>query len=91
MSAERLRRLLEQVRAELETTDSIDDEGRELLVSTMEDLAHALERSGSEQRARSDESLRERLEDAARQFETEHPQLFTMLQQLAASLGGAGI
>lgn len=88
MSAERLRRLLEAVHAELEATDTIDDEGRELVVRTMEDLARALERKGT---GEPDETLRERLEDAARQFETEHPQLFHALQQIAATLGGAGI
>ena len=90
MSAERLRDLLGQVHAELEATDTIDDEGRELIAQTMHDLARALER-GSGARPPHEESLRGRLEEAARRFETEHPRLVATLQQIADTLSGAGI
>jgi hypothetical protein len=91
MTAERLRLLLEQVHAELETTAALDDESRELVLRTMGDLAGALERPAGMKKTAHEESLGERLEDAAKQFEAEHPQLFTALQQIVDTLRGGGI
>lgn len=91
MSAERLRELLEQVHAELEATATIGDQERALVLRTMGDLADALERSPGAAREPREESLGERLEEAAKQFEAEHPQLFTALQQIVDTLRAAGI
>lgn len=90
MSAERLRQLLEQVHAELETLETLDDESRELVLDSIGDLAGALERA-TPPRDAEHESLGERLEDAAKQFESEHPKLFTALQQIVDTLRGGGI
>lgn len=91
MTAERLRQLLGQVHTELETTQALDEQGRALVLQTMGDLAQLLERSAAREEHPEDESLGERLEDAAKQFEAEHPKLFTALQQIVDTLRGAGI
>ena len=91
MTADRLRQLLAQVHTKLETTQTLDDEGRALVLNTMGELAGLLEKPKDEPKSDQDESLGERLEDAAKQFEADHPQLFTALQQIIDTLRGAGI
>jgi hypothetical protein len=86
--------LLTQVQAELTTVDELDDAGRAHVLKTMGDLAQLLERtSGRRQESEEvdEDSLGERLEEAARNFEAEHPQLVAALQQIADTLRGAGI
>ncbi len=91
MSAERLRALLGQVHDELAKTGSVSAEGRELLARTMGELADVLERTQGDSKPPESEGLGDRLEESARQFESEHPQLFTTLQQVIDTLRGAGI
>jgi hypothetical protein len=77
-------------RSELESTGSLDDEGRAQVLEVMGDLARRIEGSPDEARDEED-SLGERLEEAARRFEAEHPQLVSALRQIADTLRGAGI
>jgi DNA anti-recombination protein RmuC len=90
MNEQELRNLLEKLRDEIESTKSVDEQGRELLRELDEDIHDLLERSESEK-----EQLRlsmvRRLQDAIEQLEIDHPALTSILSQLSAILSNAGI
>jgi hypothetical protein len=82
-----LRKLLEQIRQELEHTESVDEKGRDLLHALDADIHELLERSEASQSP----SIPSRLEEAIAHFEVDHPSLTSALSQLLASLSNAGI
>jgi len=90
MTDENLRKLLEQLHDELERAESVDDKGDELLRHLNADISNLLKRSGKD-KAHSDESLLDRLEDAIDHFEVSHPTLTTMLSEMMTILSNAGI
>lgn len=87
MEEKDLNSLLKQLRTELTTAKSIDEQGRELLRDLDKDIRVFLERSDDD----SDDSLLERLQDTIDYFETTHPRLTTALSQLLNALNNAGI
>jgi len=86
MAPQRLRELLEEVRAELARTGSVDEESRALLESVTDDIDALVERSEGEP-----PSLMRRLEDAAAHFEESHPRLAATIGQMAETLERMGI
>lgn len=87
MNTPEFQTLLEQLRHELEKSDSLDDKGRELLQALDADIHALLERSEQA----SLPSTLSRLDAAIAHFEVEHPRLTAALSQLFASLSNAGI
>jgi hypothetical protein len=79
--------LLQQLRAELNRTKAVDQQGRELLRGLDTDIRSLLERSEDD----SDDTLLERLQDSIDYFETTHPRLTQALSQLLNALNNAGI
>jgi hypothetical protein len=86
MSNQKLRELLEQLHKELERTDSIDENGRELLRNISADIQKFLDPSQE-----NPESLLDRLQSAVDQFEVEHPAITAALSQMLNTLSNAGI
>ncbi len=84
-----LRQLLEQLHAELEHTDSVDETGDELLRHLDADIRNLLKRSGAQVEA--DEPMLERLQDAIDHFEATHSKLTTVLSEMMNILNNAGI
>ena len=84
-----LRTQLESLHAELDRTHAVDDEARELLVTLLGDITRLLHRSTRS--AAEHESLAERLDALAVQFEAEHPAVGTAIRSLVDALGKAGI
>ncbi len=83
MDKPQLRTTLEQLHAELERTQVVDDESRQLLQHLQSDIQVVLKEPSAESRA----SLRNRLEGALAHFEDSHSQLTltikTVLDHLA--------
>ena len=91
MNDDELRQLLEELHQKIETTDSVDEKGRELLNHLSIDIRSLLDRTGQDrpQGATSGEVLR--LEESIRHFEVTHPTLTATLSQLLNILNNAGI
>lgn len=83
MSAEHLRRMLENLHAELQSAESVDDRSRELLREVDDDIQQLLERSDGHE----NESLTERL----REFEERHPALTEAVGRVLDALAKMGI
>lgn len=84
-----LRERLTTLHAELGKTSSVDPESRELLVALLDDITRVLQRSTRNQEEQ--ESLAERLDELAVQFEAEHPALGASIRRVMDALAKAGI
>jgi hypothetical protein len=88
MSDQALRKLLEQLQGELKQTESVDDQGRELLRGLEAEIHQFLERA-------EDETARPScllgLEDTITHFEVTHPDLTRVLSDMLTTLSNAGI
>lgn len=91
MDDEELRNLLEELHRKIETTDTVDEKGRELLSHLSVDIRNLLERTGHEERLRGNDREIGRLEESVRHFEVSHPSLTAALSQLLNILNNAGI
>jgi hypothetical protein len=89
MNQRELRRSLERFRTELEKTESIDENARELLRDLEREIEEVLERSG-EEGSPADHSVAEHLSAAIAQFEAEHPTLTASLTEILDSLARMG-
>lgn len=90
MDDKKLRRLLEQLHAELEHTESLDDKGRDLLRRLDADIRGLLNRSQGDALQVQAPTL-ERLEAAINHLEITHPTLTMALSELLTTLNNAGI
>ncbi len=86
-----LRELLERLHQELERTETIDEEGNEMLHHLDADIRTLLKRSGREVEIGPDEPVLERLQDTMDHFEATHPRLTTVLSEMMTILSNAGI
>jgi len=87
MEEKDLTSLLNQLRAELKNTKTVDEQGRELLRDLEADIHNLLKSPDDD----SDDSVLERLQDSIDYFEATHPRLTTALSQLLNALNNAGI
>jgi hypothetical protein len=85
-----LRKQLESLHGELARTDSVDQDSREVLIRLLGDITRLLDTRPVVDPA-SDANLAEQLNEAAVQFEAEHPTLSTALRRLVDTLAKAGI
>ena len=88
MREQHLRQMLEQLHAELQRADIVDDRSRELLRSLVGDIEGLLDR---EQKGAQPESIIERLREAVRGFEKTHPTLTEAIGAVADALASMGI
>jgi len=89
MSDNKLTNLLEQLHTELDSTEAVDEKGRELLRDLNADIQELLKRSaeaGSE-----DDSVLERWQATIDHFEVTHPTFTATLSQILNVLSNAGI
>ncbi len=82
-----LRKQLESLHGELARTNSVDRDSRELLTALLDDISRLLESEPAD----SEQSLTERLDGLAVQFEAEHPALGDAIRRVIDALGKAGI
>jgi len=88
MSEKDLIQLLEQLHNELNTTNAVDEKGRELLRTLSADIQQLLSQS---EKSNADDSLLERLQESIDHFGEEHPTLTSVLSSLMTALNNAGI
>lgn len=86
-----LRELLEQLHKELERTETVDEQGNEMLRHLDADIRKLLKRSGSEAKIEPEEPIFERLQDTIDHFEITHPRLTMLLSEMMTILSNAGI
>jgi len=84
-----LRQLLEQLHAEIQVTDTIDDRSRELLRGVLGEIEDLLERK--QKQGTRPESIIERLRGAVKSFEKTHPTLTEAIGKVADALSSIGI
>lgn len=91
MNDDELRQLLEELHQKIETTDSVDEKGRELLNHLSMDIRSLLERTGQDTPQGATSGEVSRIEESIRHFEVTHPTLTATLSQLLNILNNAGI
>jgi uncharacterized coiled-coil DUF342 family protein len=94
MPDEELRARLDELHEQLEQlehADKVDPEVRASLELLIADVRKVLDRSGEQDVTAEQESVLERLKDAAGQFEESHPVLFGTLGRLMDVLSQMGI
>ena len=90
MDDQKLRKLLEQLRNEIEHTQNVDEKGKALLRETGADIRELLERAEGDS-SRLHSSTTKRLEETIAHLEVTHPELTLMLSELLSILSNAGI
>jgi hypothetical protein len=90
MDDNELRKLIEQLHAEIENTHSFDEKGQELLLHLEADIRELLERTG-ENAAQLHPSAIQRMQDGLDHFEVTHPALTELIAKLLEALSKAGI
>ena len=91
MSDDELRKSLEDLHRKIETTDQVDEEGRELLNHLKGDIENLLDRTENEDQLDDTTGEVARLEESVRYFEVTHPSLTAAISQLLNILNNAGI
>jgi hypothetical protein len=92
MPEKRLREELSHLHSELEQASSVDRASRELLEELMTDIRRLLDTPPATSRDdEDDDGLAERLGDAVRHFEEEHPNLAVAVGRIATALSNIGI
>ncbi|HUY84014.1 MAG TPA: DUF4404 family protein [Steroidobacteraceae bacterium] len=97
MQTDRLQEQLAKLHAELAEARRADPQQRALLVKVMEDIARLLERSAAPATTAAsapllpDESVADRLEALAVQFEADHPALAASVRRFVDLLVTAGL
>lgn len=95
-----LRERLEKLHEELGSTDTVDNDAREVLGSLLTDIKSLLDRSSATDAAHTPsshspehtpESLSKRLEAARREWETSHPTLAAAVGRVMDTLSNMGI
>ena len=90
MTNEELRKLLAEIRDELELTDTEDKRERGILGELIRDIQELLDRPERDS-MQPEESVLGRLEDAIEHLEADHPTLTNALSNLLAALSNVGI
>jgi predicted component of type VI protein secretion system len=90
MDDKKLRKLLEQLRDEIENAGKVDDKGRALLIDLDQHIRELLSRSEAAVLTPKP-ALRRGLENALRHFEVTHPELTNAISRLLETLSNAGI
>ena len=85
-----LRKLIEQLHAEIQNTHTVDQKGQELLAHLESDIRKLLAKSGGLAAPVRPTTLR-RLQEGLDQFEVTHPTLTLLISRLLEALSNAGI
>ena len=87
MANEERRKLLEEFRNQVAQAESLDEEGRNLLLS----LDKEIERLTDDETAETPDTVLEQLQESIERFEETHPTLTMTLSQIMTVLSNAGI
>ena len=86
MTDQKLPELLQQLHDELEKTESVDEEGREMLAHLNADIRKFIDPTEED-----DDTIFDRIRDAIDRFEVEYPAITAALSQILNTLSNAGI
>ena len=86
---EKLRGIVQELEAELESLESVDAQARSVLEEALEDLRVAL--SKTDPASLESESLVERLQTAEQEFQVSHPTISGLVLRMINALGQLGI
>jgi len=87
MAESRLRKLLHDLDVELQKASGLEEKQRQQIAAICREVEALLAEMGSQQ----DQGLKDRLEEALALFETSHPNLTLILEQLIDTLAGMGL
>jgi hypothetical protein len=90
MEDQELRKLIEQLDAEIQNTHNVDEKGQELLADLESDIRKLLAQSQAMPVAVHSSTLR-RMQEGLDQFEVTHPTLTFLLSRLLEALSNVGI
>jgi hypothetical protein len=90
MDDQELRKLIEQLHAEIQNTRSVDEKGQELLLHLESDIRKLLAQTGGMAAPVRPSTLR-RMEEGLDHFEVTHPTLTILLSRLLEALSNVGI
>lgn len=90
MANEERRKLLEEFRNQVAQAESLDEEGRNLLLSLDKEI-DKLMKSSKDETADIPDSVLEQLQESIEHFEDTHPTLTLTLSQMLTVLSNAGI
>jgi hypothetical protein len=90
MDNQELRKLIEQLQAEIQSTHTVDKKGKELLLHLESEINELLGRTDGIVTPVHPSTL-QRLEESLDHFEISHPELTTLLARLLESLSNVGI
>ena len=88
MTKEEFYKILERLRSEVNALEAGDALVRDRVNCLITDLEHQVENMEDAEHRR---SMRKRLAEAAERFETDHPSIAGMLDQIIGTLGNIGI
>ena len=90
MEDQELRKLIEQLHAEIQNTHTVDKKVQELLAKLESDIQELLDRTEGNVRPVHPSTV-QRLEEGLSHFEVTHPALTTLLSRFLEALSNAGI
>jgi predicted nucleic acid-binding Zn-ribbon protein len=90
MDDEALRKLIEQLHAEIQNTHTVDEKGQELLAKLEADIQELLDRTEGSVTPVHPSTI-QRLEEGLSHFEATHPALTALLSRFLEALSNVGI
>lgn len=91
MPRRRLRETLEELERELDRSEAIDPASRERIERVVGELRELLAHTEAREPEERHRSIADRLAEATRDFETEHPTLAEIVGRVATALSNMGI
>ena len=88
MPAEKIRETVAELESELGGLESIDDETRQFLLQSLDEIRAALTKEGPQVQ---NESIIDRLKQSGENFEDSHPTVTRLISGLVDALGQIGI
>jgi len=88
MEKEKLDKLIDELHAQLDRAETLDDESRAALRQSAQELRARSERGNDDE---ADKSLLDRLNEAVVQFEGTHPELALAITQVITALVDIGV
>lgn len=90
MDDQELRKLIEQLHAEIQNTQPVDEKGQKLLLQLESEIQELLGQNAGNGNPVHPSTI-QRMEEALDQFEASHPALTALLSRLLEGLSNAGI
>jgi len=91
MAESKLRKLLHDLDVELQKTPGLDERQRQQIAAIRQEVETVLAEMGSTTESQQDQGRKARIGEALALFETSHPNLTLILEQVIDTLAGMGL